>query len=587
MIAWSERRPRGWAVLLAAFYAAAFVILTWPAWAAPGAVIIGHPDSDVWKHLWGDAWFVRELGTVFPVPLSTQLIGFPDGGLLYNLDPVTGLWVAAVAPVIGIPLAHNLALGTALVGGAMAAANLSWRLCGHIGGAAVAGAIYGFSAQLLCLALASGVGEVAHVAWLPLSLIAALDLCQRGRWTSALWGAPCLALSALGSWYYGLVTAMGVVAGVAWYGSRAGWRRPQIAEAVLKVGAMAALAALLVAPFAVAFLTSVRSSDALNSAAAAGVAHRDLLPRYNGAVLSLGDLIVPRLPRINLVRDWLIFSNHPGFLAVALAAAVALRSRLVAGLVGLGLAALAVGFGPVIHVDRATPFLPNPVYLTLEGLPALSMIRNLERFQVPFTLALALAAGVGLARLGTLAGLSRNRRGAVGVAVAALAVVDAWWVSGLPFPLPTAEVASPAIYRRLAEEGAPGALIELPITDRPAGRGYWYQTEHLRPLPLNLEGALAASLAENPLMLNLISPAQVNLYDADGVPPPLTPQAALAGREALVRQGFAYVSLTARADGRDDDEVGRLRPLLRGVLGAPVWAEGEVEVYALSDPEAR
>ena len=81
--------------------------LCYPVWFSFGEVVIGHPRSDVWKHLWGDAWFRQALGSEWPVPLHTTMVGYPDGGLLYNLDPITGVFCTLLGflPLVWV---HNL-----------------------------------------------------------------------------------------------------------------------------------------------------------------------------------------------------------------------------------------------------------------------------------------------------------------------------------------------------------------------------------------------------------------------------------------------------------------------------------------------
>ena len=66
--------------LRAAIWFGLAVLLTWPVAATPSAVLIGHPDVDVWNHAWGYWYVATELGSlsipeyIFPV-LSVQFAG--------------------------------------------------------------------------------------------------------------------------------------------------------------------------------------------------------------------------------------------------------------------------------------------------------------------------------------------------------------------------------------------------------------------------------------------------------------------------------------------------------------------------------
>ncbi len=568
-----------WRAALLLTYVGGLVALTAPAWWRPGLRAIGHPDSDVWRHLWGDAWFARELGGSWPVPLSTDLLWFPDGGLLYNLDPLTGLAVWPLAPLVGLVTAHNLVQLGALLAGAVAAYLLARRWFDGPA-AAVAGAVYGFSAHLQGAVLASGIGETAHVAWIPLALLALVRITDGGGWRWVPLGGVSLAVATIGSWYYGLVAGLAAVGWVVGWAARAlvargradaAQRRTPWIPILARLAATAALAGLVVMPFANAFRASLDPERALHDVALIGVLEEDLLPAYNVAVATLRDFVVPGEPRVDSARDRLALGHHPGFVPLLLALAALLARR--PGYRVLTLAALATAaltMGPWIHLDAETPLAPNPVFRVFASLaPGGGMVRNLERLQVGFTICLALLAAGGAGWLLDLYGLKGRLRAAAGLALVAVVIADACWVGGHGFPLPTAEATIAPLYRGLADGDERFAILELPHTDGPGGRPFWHQTVHGRPLPYNFEGQVTPSLTDNPLLSGLIPDRAFHLH-FDRLRHGFSDGELEAGRQALVGGGFRYAMVTDRPGDGDLVTVSSIRRLLERAVGPPV-----------------
>ena len=581
---------RGWFAALLCVYCGSLVALTAPTWLAPGSRVLGHPDSDVWRHLWGDAWFVRDLGKGWPVPLSTDLLWYPDGGLLYNLDPLSGIAARLLAPILGLVLAHNLIQLGALLLGAVATYLLARRWIDPAG-AAAAGAVYGFSAHLQGTVLVSGIGETAHVGWIPLALLALVRLTDGRGWRWVVVGGGALALAALGSWYYGLVASLAAVGLVVVWGVRRlrpGVEEPPAAPSfrrtLLLLGATAFLAALLIAPFAMAFRISLDPERALHDVAVAGVLEEDLSPRYNVAVATVRDFLVPGDPRICDSRDRLAICHHPGFLPLVLALIAVLARRPGSRALAIaGALAMALTMGARFHLDPDWPLAPNPVFLGFQAAwPTGGLVRNLERLQVGFTLCLALMAGFGASWMLDVYAVRGALRRVAGLALVVLLVAEANAVSGLGFPLPAADVAVPALYDRITAEPGQFAVIELPHTDGPTGRPFWYQVSHGRPLPFNFEGQVAPSLTRNPFVSELITDRAFHSQFAGIAHQDMSPEQMERGRQALVRQGFRFAVVRDRPGDDDLIVVQSVRRLLDEVVGGPV-AEDRPVGLALYD----
>ncbi len=578
----SSRRALPWCLALAGTYIGALVALTAPAWFQPGRAI-GHADSDVWKHLWGDAWLMRDLGQAWPVPLETEMLWFPDGGLLYNLDPITGFLACLLAPLLGLVTAHNAIQGACLVGGAIAAYLLARRLTGDAAVSAVAGAVYGFSAHLQGAVLASGIGEAAHVAWMPLAVLALLEVLEKPGWWRTLPLGLCLFLSALASWYYGLVAGLAcTVVVVAWAAPRLRSEPRALAAPLTRALLGAGLGILLILPFASAFVASLDPSTTLHGSQGAEVALEDLLPSGSVAVASLADFLAPGY-RVQTTADMLFFSSHVGFVPATLALFALLTGQRRAGLLGLAaLLAAAICLGPVIHFDRDTALVTNPVFAAMGALvPRFELVRNLERVQVALTLCLALLAALGLKSLLGAFPMERRWRLGVGLTVALLVVAEANLSSGLGLPLPTADAEVPPVYGALAQDDA-GAILELPAHDGPGGLPFWYQVQHGSPLPMNLDNSPAPALRGNHLLAALMpGPAFARYFRRSRMGEP-TDEELERGRLALLEQGYTHAVLT---DGRVGEQLyDHVQDVLGACCGEPIAEDPDrgISIYRLS-----
>ena len=60
-------------------------LLCWPIPIYLDSLLIGNPDIDVWNHAWG-YWYVAQAFEQGKMPLETNLVGAPNGGLLYYID---------------------------------------------------------------------------------------------------------------------------------------------------------------------------------------------------------------------------------------------------------------------------------------------------------------------------------------------------------------------------------------------------------------------------------------------------------------------------------------------------------------------
>jgi hypothetical protein len=569
--------------LPALLYGLIALALCAPVWISLGDQVIGHPRSDVWKHLWGDAWFRQSLFSEWPVPLHTTQVGFPDGGLLYNLDPITGFfaWFLAFLPLVWV---HNLVQTAALVAGALGAMMLARRLVDHAGAAWLAGAVYGFSAHIQAVALASGIGETAHIGGLPWALWALIRVLEGVEKRAVMTLGLTLAWAAMGSWYYGLV------ASIACTGLLLRWVIQERAQGRLRgltgpgprplrralLGGL--LGILLVLPMAESFLSSMSSEQSLHWVGSVGLQGSDLDPGSNFAVATIGDFIAPGA-RLQDKVDLLFFSNHLGFFALSLAVlGCVFRPRPGLLLFGGALASALLCLGPEIYLNRSSSLGPNPLFLLFQAVwPGFELVQNLERMQVGLGLCIGLLSAMGLGAL--IQSLELRSQSMVGALACLVVVAEANLTSGLGFPLPTASISSSEIYDTIAKKSGEFGIIELPVHHGGSGRPYWHQVQHGRPLPLSLDGNPPLALQDNALMSRFLPDTRYNRFYLKYRNENLSMEELLRAKSELVSVGFAYVVLS-ESEGEPELE---LRRLLDSVCGYPIQEDHDagIRLYRL------
>lgn len=552
--------------------------LLWGPLRSGGRVVIGHPESDVWKHLWG-AWWMKENLLQGSFPYFTRLQNFPEGGRLYVIDPLNTLLSTPLQLIWGLPQAYNLVMAFQLMAAACGAFLLARRLTGDPRAALVAGAAYGFSPFILTSGLSSGIAETANLGWLPLALLGLVGCLNSDRqangWGSLLTSSLGLALAALGSWYYGITAGlMGLLLGL-WTlatgrpptpdpPARPGWGR---------AAASCLLAGVLVLPFALLFLGSLEGEGSL-------LARIDVSSRLDESSLEflhrqgnfkndadLSGYLLPGKARLSVADDVdrRMKSHYGGLLVWALAAWGWWRGGDWTRFWGLaGLVMIALSIGPFAYLAPGLGLADprNPFYmLGYYAIPGFRFIAIADRLSTGAQLCLAVLAAAGLTRL-----LPEGRRGTlVGVALCGALLLETAWISPVPWPLPTSSAQLPASIQALGDSPPGLALLELPLnrvgqTLQP-GEYYYWQTHHRRPLPITLTTRFPTGMMENSLAGTLY------LCETEGYgsPPPASELG--AGLMALEQAGFGAILVHPRL--MSPTAAGKVRATLDQILHPP------------------
>jgi hypothetical protein len=502
------RSPAFVALLLAAIT----VLVTWPLAARAGSALpgnLGDPLLNSFTLGWGSE------------RLADGLRGFWDGPAFHpHRDTVAftehllGITVFA-APIYWLTdnavLTHNVAYLASFVHAGLGAWLLVRRLTGRADAALIAALAFAFP-----LLRTSGQHTFLHMqvsGWVPLCFWALHRYAERPRLLDALAAAAAFTLAVLTSLYFAFVLLVPLV-----YAAIAVWRVHRAtpgSRAALHAAAGACLVAAVLAPVLVRY-QRVAATHAFERTAGESV-------RYSADVLSYASVwhqsaLRPFLPEERTV----VRALFPGFVIAALAAAGCVwrrpRPRLeaaaawrwgapaagvilpiatllgappLAGTIGLGLlaaraclplpdtaagvygriAALAflLSLGPVPTVGGAPMAGDGPHAWSIAALPGAGGLRMPARHAVMVSLALAVLAGLGAARLLDRPALAR-RRGLVLAAIAVLVIGDGY--AG-PLPLasfdPRGTSDDRQVHGWIATNG-PGPVMHLPIADADFGR---------------------------------------------------------------------------------------------------------------------
>ena len=472
--------------LLASFLIA--VVATWPVAVDPSGAFVGHPGNDVWNHAWGYWWVGDELAQG-RFPLHTDLLRFPGRSSLYFIDSVGAVLTLPVQRVAGVVAAYNVAVFACFFSAAFGA----WLLCRHLllhrtdraNEVAVLGALaYGWSPHLLAQAY-NGITETLTAGSLPFTTWAFLRLLERPRWGRALALGALAGSGMLANWYYGLFGFLGsTILGIGAASTR--WERIhwRWVPGGLVVGALLALA--MTAPGLLAFASSLEGPAAIVNRDPEFV-WKSLVGHNMTDAVSMfrpGKVYSPDLKALH-GEDLLIVVYLGWTLLVGavfgLRAMPRWRDRL-PWLAWIGFFAL-LTLGPYLFVngqyvtidDRR---IPLPFLAFFDAVPLFDRISHPFRFVMPVQLGLAALACIGLA--------GRSRPWVF--AACLLVGTESLGLSPAPWPMARSSAEIPSYCQALADDPAPGAVLDLPIALPNLERAiyHYWQTAHRRPSPYSL-----------------------------------------------------------------------------------------------------
>jgi hypothetical protein len=506
-----------------------------PVLSQPSSLAIGHPNNDVWNHVWGYGFVAQSLANG-EWPLHTDLLNWPHGGTLWFIDLVGALMTLPINWMSGPVAAYNasMLIQWVLAGAGMYA--LAWRVTGSAAGAWAAGIAFQTMPHLMGQAY-NGISETLMAGFLPLALLGLRELFHAPSKRTAIWAGLGLGVTALANWYYGLFAGI-VLLGLI---GRSMWRtRGRVTASAQRCVIPFALTVIAVAaPAFFAFRASMSAVDA--------VVTRD--PQFVWATLvlhNMTDLVSFFRPGKHYSPDLkeafgedlivVVYLGH----ALLWPALIGFRSDFRARMKSW--AAMALGFfllalGPFLFIagDYVSAFggwIPLPFLALFKWTPMFSRISHAYRFSV----------GVSLALCMLLAWSIRSLRGSgkpvwlFAIIIAALRIGESTMASPAHFPLPTATATVSAAVASL--DG--GAVLDLPVGRPVLARSQYSlgQLAHGQPSPYGLNDPLPQSLRANRFLRFLVEmeysttatlPAQLPWFDLE------------MGRLAAIEDGLKWI----------------------------------------------
>jgi hypothetical protein len=502
-------------------YAALAVWFTWPISTAIRTLSGAYGDGPLF--LWNLWWFRHALSSPGLSLFHTDYIFRPVGADLYlhTLTPARGVLALPFLP-LGVVAANNILYLLSFVLAGYFSALLARRLVGWWPAAFVAGVVYSFSAYHL--ARGNGHFNLSEIQWLPLYFLLFLRAIEeRAARYVAFAGLVLLFIAYVDLYYlsqavllsalYLFARALPVAEVPRLLRTAAGRRIPPAAVSArgwarkrfLDAGTLALVTSIAAAGFAPVLIgirsqlresgSLLESDDAFRRQYAANV-QGFFLPRNINAPVWQDDW------RENL---WPVSGHwyesgvegciYLGIVALALAFIglwVGRRNPAVRFYALAAFVFLDLSLGPSLHIGeieywRAKPHSALLLYNWLRSLPVIGAVRVASRYTVVVQLAIAMLAAVGIAGLADRVAGGRRRRLAVGLALAAAALV-AWDVYPGRFIPRVLEV--PEGIRRIAHDPRAGTVLELPLswssgTESKGAQDldfFFHQAVHERPI---------------------------------------------------------------------------------------------------------
>jgi hypothetical protein len=425
--------------------------------------------ADYPLYLWNVWWVHRALLVEHVSPYATSWIFYPEGvSLLYHTMGVAAclpfLPLVALGGVPGIVLSHNLAILSSFALCGLAVYLLAFDEARSRLGALVAGVVFAFCSDRLATLGWTSLLSAHFLVFYVLFLLRAL----RGQRRSAVAAALFLALV----WYNELThAAFALLLTLA----LAIWQGPLRRRVLATVGAVAAGAALLVAPllwelYETEFVQDVEwiGPSELQIDRGGADPRFFLLPRHTRSALHppLEAAFPDTLRSARAAADARGSPFVPASLGLSLLVLVAVaawrgQERRRWGWLALGLAALVLSLGPHLRLgDRLYEGFPLP-YALLRDLPGFAMSKAHQRFVLPGLLCLSVFAAFGVA------GVARPRAGEPGrsrwlrrgLAALLVAAVLGEYAGAAPR---IAGVRAPSFAQALADDPGDYAVLHYP-----------------------------------------------------------------------------------------------------------------------------
>lgn len=555
---------------------------------------VGHPQSDLWKHVWGAWWTSSELKQGH-WPQQTDLQNFPRGGKLYVIDQLNAFTTALLTNFFSLAAAFNLTQALKLYASCLGAWFLARLITKDTWSAVAAGTIYGLCPFVLTSGLTSAICETTNLEWLPLSLTG-LIIClnsERTNIKAVLGTSLVLTLSALGSWYYAeacLLSAAILCLYVLYVYSKQNFDESLVKSPPNWFCAISAcvLSLALASPAAFLFADSLSGQTSL-------LAQIDVTNRQQSENLqffhkegdfhnnaSLSGYFLPGKDRISVSRDVDLRckTTYIGWITLILAALGLRKYKKSATLwVILGTATLLISTGPYLTYHGANSFTKpiNVFYWVVYNLiPGFKMAVITDRFSVITQLSAAILAALGVKYLFAKIPI---RKEFIALAAVFLVNLEISLLSPVPFPLPSSSATQPQSCLYLSKQPAHKAVLQLPLTridgELQPGEYYYWQTSHHKPMAISLTTRWPRYLMNNLLTSSLILCEDQQYGEL--------PEGKIFKDDMakLKRDGFGWICVNEQF--MRPETATKVNKILQDLLGSPLEFSNHTKLYTIPD----
>lgn len=524
------------------FYAIVVLIVTFPVSLFPFSLVLGHPNNDIWNHLWGFWWVKESIVIHGRFPFSTSLLNYPYGGHLYFIDTANAFLSIPFQILFNLPFAYNFVLFLSLFISAYGAYLLSLYIVKDRTAGLITGIIYGFTPHILGQ-IDNGITETVNTGFIPLFMLFFLMTIEERRRKHALLAGLFLSLAIIFNFYYGIFCIFSGIL-ILIYHSIAGKKKVFCTFLVRNIGIILLVTVILTSPLLYIFYLSITSQYALVT--------RDIdfvyssLIRHNItdiiAFFHTGKFYSPDLHK--LYGEDLVIIVYTGWIGIILSflCLITVRQRIVRFWAIFGIFFFILSLGPYLYVNGKYveidgKWIPLPFLIFFKSFPIFSRISHPFRFSIMVNLSIGIMSAI-------LLHLNLNVQKWLKVFLTILLSVIILWeylfVSPVRYPLPYSRYEVPKIYHKFAEMKEDFAVLDIPICIPNLKRAIYcaYQTVSKKKIPYGLNIPYPNFLRKNSFTNYLTN---VEVTYSGSIPLELPYLDLLVALDMLRENGFKYI----------------------------------------------
>ncbi|MAA77615.1 MAG: hypothetical protein CL916_00020 [Deltaproteobacteria bacterium] len=433
------------------------VLVCFPILLSPTQKLLGSELVDVWNHSWGGYWWAHSLAQG-ELPWYTTLLTWPNGGVLWFIDPILAL-ISAPFAFLSLAFGYNIACFVYVAFASWCIRFFARALGAPNSGQYLSAGAFACSGWMIS-ELHNGITEACNIGPAALALGWCTYAKRKMEWLPWIYTGLSLSLCFVTSPYLGLGTSIAV--GIY---SIPSFRRAWLGGIVGIIGSL---------PTVLAMRNQLESSAAIIKK-----------PPGMNDLLALHNAVDPRtfiapfgFQSRDLSHEGFVHTMYLGIPALCLAIFyIRKKPVLLTALFVCILCAL----GPYLYIGDGWytvngAKLRLPWWYLQQSIPALSITHPL-RIGIPALAIVAACAGASLRDL---------RIEQFQSLLIPVVFLDSLLICGAPWPLKTAPAQYPVVYDEIAADTRNVGVLDLPTdsgSTMAASRYLYWQSRHNKPIP--------------------------------------------------------------------------------------------------------